>query len=255
MYSVWLASLSQTDYFQPREMAHIVNTNVATVKMSGSFATPDFSSSEEEGEEKETFVRRPRSNAVSESHVTTNSPPVKTKTPPTSQKDSESLSHSEQKILSNSVTNSSHSTNGLSMSSSSSETETGSPEQRGDTDDPDSCNTSSALVSEPKTVNSSQPRSDEDATLTGPADRNCDVDSTTLNPVQGNSTSSSSRPISNGGSQISSPEIMSSSSTSSPVMVNRTSAHGITTSNGALSSATTSASSGSSLRDMYYQSR
>lgn len=235
------------DHVQPREMAQIVNTSVAAVKMSGSFAASDFSSSEDEGEEEEKSVRRLRSNAVSESCVTRKSPFVKTKTHPTGEKDSEALLNPEQKMLS-SATNSYKATSfSSSCAGASFETETGSPEQRLYTEDPDSCQSSSTLVSDSKTLSSLQPRSDENATLTGQTDRDCDVD-TTLNPNQENSS------ISDGGSHSSSPKMM--SPTSSPMMVNGTSAHGTTSSNGALSSANASGtSSGSSLRDVYHQSR
>lgn len=243
-----ISSFLFTDHLQPREMAHIVNTSVAAVKMSGSFAAA-FSSSEEEGEEEENIVRKSRSNAILESRVgltvTHKSQCVKTRTAPTSQKDGETLSSSEQKILLSSATNScATSLSSSSCATASSETETGSPEQRIDTDDPHSSRTSSTLVSDNKTLSSSQLGRDEDATLTGQIDR----DSADTNEVNSS--------ISNGGSHTSSLEILSSRSSSSPVMVNRTSAHGATRSNGALSSANASGtSSGSSLREVYHQSR
>ena len=232
-------------------MAHTVNTSVAAVKMSGSFAA-SFSSSEEEGEEEENIVRRSRSNAILESRVgltvTHKSPCVKTRTAPTSQKDGETLSSSEQKMLRSATNSCATSLSSSSCATASSETETGSPEQRIDTDDPHSSWTSSTLVSDNKTLSSSQLGRDEDATLTGQIDR--DSADATVNPNQVNSS------ISNGGSHTSSLEILSSRSSSSPVMVNRNSAHGATSSNGALSSANASGtSSGSSLREVYHQSR
>ena len=245
-----ISSFLFTDHLQPREMAHTVNTSVAAVKMSGSFAA-SFSSSEEEGEEEENIVRRSRSNAILESRVglavTHKSPCVKTRTAPTSQKDGETLSSSEQKMLRSATNSCGTSLSFSSCATASSETETGSPEQRIDTDDPHSSRTSSTLVSDNKTLSSSQLGRDEDATLTGQTDR--DSADTTVNPNQVNC-------ISNGGSHTSSLEILSSRSSSSPVMVNRNSAHGATSSNGALSSANASGtSSGSSLREVYHQSR
>ncbi|KAK7478602.1 hypothetical protein BaRGS_00030134 [Batillaria attramentaria] len=46
-------------------MAHVVDTSIAAVKMSGGFSAPDFSSSDEE----EDILSRPRSNAVSQSDL------------------------------------------------------------------------------------------------------------------------------------------------------------------------------------------
>lgn len=223
-----------------RNMAQIVETSVAAVKMSGSFATHEFSSSDEEGEEVTQSLRRPRSNAVLEPDSMTGSPLQATETHPDSPRTREMLSSCDVN-RSPSTSNGRYATPSSSpveVAATCSKIETGSHAQRDDTAVPNSMLTSATRVSD----TASARINDLESTLT----EKTDMDS------EGTDEILSSKNCHNGRSQMSSPEIL--SSTSSPVMVNKSDTEANRRANSALSSAS-GASSGSSLREIYHQTR
>ena len=233
-------------------MAHIVDTSVAAVKMSGSFAAPTFSSSEDE--EDLPVERRPRSNAVSGS----DSKDVPTEASTPCRTIGQPVPNTGDLYLSNSASLACHEADETPNSSlsyvtalstmslqpataSASKTETGSLTQRPSNDDVASCqediksNTATCL---------NQTKKDDVETLRDKSYKNCEVEESLHSQRIVSSLYSDH-------SQLSSTKL--SSASSSPVMM-KTCVNGLNGTNCNLSSASAT-SSGSSSRELYHQSR